>query len=75
MSDDVSHERAWHELKTRAPGHVPLATLKTAEFLAQQKDAERAAAKVDPSYSSRGKSVRTGMEDMLAGERSSDCQR
>jgi|SRR6516164_7900458 hypothetical protein len=38
MGDDVSIERAWHELNERAPGTVPLATLHAAEYLAFQQD-------------------------------------
>jgi len=34
MADDVSYERAWREFSARAPGDVPLATLRTAEHLA-----------------------------------------
>jgi hypothetical protein len=41
MDDDVSHERAWREFGTRAPGDVPIATLYTAEFLVQQNDPQR----------------------------------
>jgi hypothetical protein len=41
MDDDVSLERAWHELNARAPGDVPIATLRTAEHLLQQGDADR----------------------------------
>jgi len=41
MDDDVSIERAWHELHERAPGDVPISTLRTAEFLTQQNDPAR----------------------------------
>jgi hypothetical protein len=42
MDDDVSIERAWHEIKTeRLRKQVPIATLRTAEFLAQQNDPAR----------------------------------
>ena len=39
--DDVSLERAWHELNERTSGDVLIATLRTAEHLMQQGDAER----------------------------------
>jgi hypothetical protein len=42
MDDDISLERAWHELNKRAPGDVPIATLYAAEYLAfQQNDLQR----------------------------------
>ena len=41
LADGVSLDHAWHELAKRAPGDVPLATLHTAEYLAQQKDPQR----------------------------------
>jgi hypothetical protein len=39
MDADVSLERAWNEINT--PGDVPTATLRAAEYLIQQGDAER----------------------------------
>jgi hypothetical protein len=41
IADDVSLERAWHEINTRAPDDVAIATLWAAEYLVQQGDAER----------------------------------
>jgi hypothetical protein len=41
LADGVSLDHAWHELAKRAPGDVPLATLHTADYLAQQKDPQR----------------------------------
>jgi hypothetical protein len=39
MADDVSIDRAWHEIKTeRLRERVPEATLKAAEFLIEQRD-------------------------------------
>jgi hypothetical protein len=39
--DDVSLERAWHELNEHTSGDVPIATLRTAEYLVQQNDPAR----------------------------------
>ena len=41
MADDVSLDRAWRELNKRAPGDIPTATLRAAEFLMQVGDAQR----------------------------------
>jgi len=40
MDADVSLERVWNELNARAPGDVPTATLRAAEYPIQQGDAE-----------------------------------
>jgi hypothetical protein len=41
MADDVSIERAWREINSRAPGDVSIATLHAAQFLLQQDDPKR----------------------------------
>jgi hypothetical protein len=41
MANDVSLDRAWHELSDRPPGDVPIATLRAAEYLLPLGDLER----------------------------------
>jgi hypothetical protein len=41
MADEVTFERAWHEVNERPPSDVPIATLHAAEFLLQQNDPQR----------------------------------
>jgi hypothetical protein len=71
LDDDVSLERAWHELNARAPGEVPISTLRAAEYLAfQQNDLQRLKDWLAP----RSPEDRAAIRKHLSKRRGSSCR-
>jgi hypothetical protein len=70
IDDDVSIERAWHELNERAPGDVPTATLRTAKFLLQQNDPKR----LKDWLARHSREARDAIRKHLSKKRGPSCQ-
>jgi len=60
LADDISLDRAWHELNR--PSGVPAATIKTAEYLVQQGDAERFRSWLDRRSADERTAIRRHLE-------------
>jgi len=60
LADDISLDRAWHELNR--PSGVPAATIKAAEYLVQQGDAERFRSWLDRHSADERTAIRRHLE-------------